>query len=71
MMKKIKSFFNSRPLWRFYRVVGYGIISLVLTNLTTLFGQLDIDPSTRLLIVTILTGIVTSFDKFARDKFAK
>lgn len=71
MIEKIKNFFLSPPLMRFYRVTGYGIVSLFLTNLVTLLGNLEIvDVSIRILIVTGLTGVITSVDKLTRDMLA-
>ena len=66
-MNKIKIFFLSRPLKRFYRVTGFGFLSLFLTNLTTLTTELSIEPTSRLLIITILTAIITALDKYKRD----
>lgn len=68
MITKLKSFFTSAALIRFYRVTGYGIVSVFLTNIVTLVGSLDLTTGTKGAIILILTGIINAIDKEYRDR---
>lgn len=66
-MEKIKTFLRSRPLKRFYRIVGFGIVSLVLVSLVDLIPQLNLNAETQGFIMLLLTGALNSVDKLRRD----
>lgn len=66
IIKLIKSFFISRPLIRFYRVVGFGLLSVVLLALLELVPQLSISPEISGFAILILTGALNAVDKYRR-----
>lgn len=66
-MNKIKQFLVSRPLLRFYRVVGFGILSTILVGLLGLVPHLNLSPAIGGFLVLGLTGAVNAVDKYLRD----
>jgi len=70
-MNKIKLFLTSRPLLRFYRVVGFGILSTILVGLVELIPQLNIVPEISGFIILALTGAINAIDKYRRDRPVK
>jgi hypothetical protein len=67
ILNSIKSFLISRPLVRFYRVVGFGIFSVILVSLTNLIPQLNLSPEINGTLILILTGAINAVDKYRRD----
>ncbi len=67
ILNVIKSFLISRPLIRFYRIVGYGILSVVLVGLVNLVPQLNLSPELNGVIILFLTGAINAVDKYRRD----
>ena len=67
MFKKIKQFLVSRATIRFYRVTGFGILSVVLIELIGLVPQLTLVDQYEGGIILILTAILTGIDKKRRD----
>ena len=70
-MNKIKTFLTSRPLLRFYRVVGFGVLSTILVGLVELIPQLSISPEISGFIILALTGAINAIDKYRRDLSVK
>jgi uncharacterized membrane protein YqjE len=67
IIEKIKSFFGSRPMLRFYRVVGFGVLSTILVALLNLVPQLKLSPEISSIVILFLTGAINAVDKFRRD----
>ena len=67
ILNVIKTFLISRPLIRFYRVVGYGILSVVLVGLLNLVPQLNLSTAINGFVILILTGAINAIDKYRRD----
>jgi hypothetical protein len=67
ILNSIKSFLTSRPLIRFYRVVGFGILSVILVSLSNLIPQLNLSPEINGTVILFLTGAINAVDKYRRD----
>ncbi len=67
MIKIIKQFLVSRPLIRFYRVAGFGILSVILVNVLELIPQIILSSQLEGGIILILTAILNGVDKKYRD----
>ena len=67
ILSKIKSFLISRPLARFYRVIVFGIFSVILVALLDLVPQLGLSPELSGYLILILTAALNAIDKYRRD----
>jgi hypothetical protein len=67
ILNVIKLFLISRPLIRFYRVVGYGVLSVVLIELVNLVPLLNFPAQVDGALILFLTGIINAIDKYRRD----
>jgi len=72
MIKRIlvnaKVLLVSSPVMRFYRVVGFGVVSTISVGLLDLVPQLDLSLETQGFIILVLTGIINAVDKYRRDR---
>ena len=67
MIAKLKQFLVSRATIRFYRVTGFGVLSVVLVELIELVPQVALIGQYEVGIILILTAILTGIDKKRRD----
>ena len=67
ILNAIKTFLISRPLIRFYRVVGFGILSIVLVGLLNLVPQLNLSVEVNGFVILVLTGAINAIDKYRRN----
>ena len=67
MIDKIKQFLTSRATIRFYRVTGFGALSVVLVELLDLIPQIDLVNQYEGGIILILTAVLNAVDKKRRD----
>ena len=71
MLKTIQTFLLSRAMIRFYRVTGFGILSVILVELLSLVPQLALSGPFVVVITLTLTAILTAVDKNYRDLKSK
>ena len=52
---------------RFYRVTGFGVLSVILISLLNLIPRLGLTPTVSGYVILVLTSALTAIDKKIRD----